>query len=122
MLLCFLAARLVHGLGLVSIFGRLWPINLQIPESEPSHCFGFTREVSGCCYPHLLIFCFCFPFTFPLNLFSFVVDIAVQSLQGVGAFYLSLISLVFSCMFSYFQNLSCSVILKSGHNIPSSNF
>lgn len=43
----FIAAGLVPGMGLVNIFGRSWPTNLQIPESQPSHCFSITREVSG---------------------------------------------------------------------------
>lgn len=111
--LCFLAARLVHGLGLVSIFGRLWRTNLQIPESEPGHCFGFTREVSGYRYLCLLVFSFFISFKPPL--LSFVVDVAVQSLQGVGAFF-------FFHFFTFF--LACSdicrtcAILNSGHTIP----
>lgn len=51
----FIAAGLVPGMGLVDIFGRLWPTNLQIPESQPSNCFSITREVSGSHYLCLLV-------------------------------------------------------------------
>lgn len=44
--MCFVAPGPVHGVGLVDLPGRLWPANLQIPESEPSHCPGSTGEVS----------------------------------------------------------------------------
>ncbi len=45
--MCFVAPGPVHGVGLVHLPGRLWPANLQIPESEPSHCPGSTGEVSA---------------------------------------------------------------------------
>lgn len=45
---CSVASGPVHGVGLVDLPGRLWSANLQIPESEPSHCLGSTGEVSAC--------------------------------------------------------------------------
>lgn len=44
---CFAAPGPVHGMGLVDLLGRLRSANLQIPESEPSHCLGSAGEVSA---------------------------------------------------------------------------
>lgn len=52
------------------------------------------------------LFCFCFVFfAFPLNLLSFVV-VAVQSLQGVGAFF-------FFHFFHFYSYVACSHIFRT---------
>lgn len=93
-LLCVPAAGPVHGVGLVGLPGRLWPTHVQVPAGESSHGSGPAGEVSGGRRLGPLPVCFTsFRIALTPSLLSFGVAVAVQSLQGVGAFFFFLPSL-----------------------------
>lgn len=92
-------------MGLVGLPGRLWPSHVQVPAGEPSHGSGPAGEVSGGRerLGPLLVGFISFRISLKPSLLSFGVAVAVQSLQGVGAFFFFL---PFFALFSHVLGLA----------------